>query len=210
MATSNAVAAIAEAAVRARRAGHNSYVVAGITFNLAQGGYCARFVRQCYEAAIGRGEWTWPYNAPNALEMERKLRADGRVVSVPQPGDIVGLSTAGTAPGHIAIWLGDGMVAENTSSAKRGDPRAAGTKITPLSAIGSGRVTAYYRALPAVVEPNLRDVDAWAQSYVDAAVGEGIMTGYPDGSFRGRKALTRQEAAVIVTRLIGRMEARHD
>jgi hypothetical protein len=147
VATTQTIVDVALAAVEARRAGRSTYTHSGITFKLNAGGYCARFVRQCHEAALGKGEWTWAYNAPNAYEMERKLKAAGTIVATPQPGDIVGMSKSGKAPGHIGIYLGDGMIAENTS-ATRGNPSPPGTKVTRLSDIGANRVTHYYRAMP--------------------------------------------------------------
>ncbi len=45
------------------------------------------------------------------------------------------------------------------------------------------------------------DVDKWAQPWVQRAIDEGIMTGYPDGLFRGRQPVTRQELAAALVRL---------
>ena len=138
------VAEIARQAVNARQHGQSHVTINGVTFNLKSRGYCARFVRQCHEAALGKGEWTWQYNARNAYEMERKLKAANTIVDEPAIGDIIGMSRAGHAPGHIGIYVGDGMIAENTS-ASGGDPYAPGTKIRPLL---RARVSHYYRPLP--------------------------------------------------------------
>lgn len=147
--TSADVARVAAEAVAARKAGKRSVTISGITFDLETGGYCARFVRQCHEAALGRGEWTWGYNAPTAYDMERRLQANAAIVGTPAIGDIVGLSTSCRPPGHIAIYAGDGHIYENTS-AVRGDPRAPGTKRSPLDL---ARVTHYYRVLPQADAP---------------------------------------------------------
>lgn len=49
------------------------------------------------------------------------------------------------------------------------------------------------------------DVDKWAEPWVQRAIDEGLLTGYPDGSFRGRQAVTRQELAVALVRLKDRL-----
>ncbi len=46
------------------------------------------------------------------------------------------------------------------------------------------------------------NIPAWTRETVDNLQQRGIISGYPDGSFRGEGKLTRAEAAVIVYRLI--------
>lgn len=55
--------------------------------------------------------------------------------------------------------------------------------------------------------PALTDVPAghWAKDAVDRLVGEGIILGFPDGTFRGTQNLTRYEAAMIIARLLDRV-----
>ena len=48
------------------------------------------------------------------------------------------------------------------------------------------------------------NIPAWAREAADNLQQRGIISGYPDGSFRGEGKLTRAEAAVIVYRLIGK------
>ncbi|MBB6017174.1 S-layer homology domain-containing protein [Deinococcus radiopugnans] len=52
--------------------------------------------------------------------------------------------------------------------------------------------------------PALTDVPAghWAKDAIDRLVGQGIILGYPDGTYRGTQNLTRYEAAVIIARLL--------
>ncbi len=52
--------------------------------------------------------------------------------------------------------------------------------------------------------PALTDVPAghWAKDAIDKLVGQGIILGYPDGTYRGTQNLTRYEAAVIIARLL--------
>ena len=43
---------------------------------------------------------------------------------------------------------------------------------------------------------------AWAQEAVQLAVEQGCFIGYPDGTFRWTEPLTRQEAAMVLYRLV--------
>jgi len=117
--------------------------------DLDTGGYCARFVRQVAETTLGIAPMHWVFAAASARLMGGKLdRADlgfnaaGLIIGVGtplQPGDILVWEDVDSGKfGHVAIYLGDcygdgrKLVAENTSSAKRGFPMRAGTKITQL------------------------------------------------------------------------------
>ncbi|PQP89817.1 S-layer homology domain-containing protein [Paenibacillus sp. AR247] len=44
----------------------------------------------------------------------------------------------------------------------------------------------------------------WAESAIAKAQGAGILNGYPDGTFRPSKALTRAEAVTALNRALGR------
>jgi len=148
MSTAADVSLVAKTAVASRRQGSASVNLNGHIFDLNAGGMCARFVRQCYEAALKIPDFTWEYRASDARQMERALRAAGLATSSPQPGDIVCFNNQSYVHGHIGIWVGEGQVAENTSSGSRGDPRPPGTKLTPLASIGEAKVSGYYSLLP--------------------------------------------------------------
>ncbi|MCD4712876.1 MAG: S-layer homology domain-containing protein [Clostridiales bacterium] len=50
----------------------------------------------------------------------------------------------------------------------------------------------------------IEDIDQisnWAKSAVERIIKSGIMSGYPDGSFRGRNNITRAEAAVVLSKI---------
>jgi hypothetical protein len=176
MATKSDVFDIAKQAVAQRKVGDTTWTHNGSKFDLNSGGYCARFVRQCYESAMGSGEFTWQFIAPTAREMEKKLAAAGLKTDSPEPGDIVCLNNQSYYAGHIAIYAGviNGVksIFENTSSGKRGDPRNPGTKMSPFSAV-QGELSGYYavfegdtsahgyEAGPIKVEYEGTQVDAW-------------------------------------------------
>lgn len=49
--------------------------------------------------------------------------------------------------------------------------------------------------------PGFRDasqIAPWAQAGVDAAVGEGLLSGFPDGSFQPQATATRAQAAEVI------------
>jgi len=145
---------IAKAAATEHQKGNDSYLAThedggGVSqrMNLAEGGMCNRFVRQCYEVGLGIAQQTWPYRAGRAIWTIDSLEAAGLGIgpgleSDLLPGDIVGIHTGKS--GHIAIYVGDGTVAENTISATRGKPRKAGTKLTPYADLAD-RVTDIFR-----------------------------------------------------------------
>lgn len=143
-----AVVRHALAAARAHQRGETSTRIGTQTFNLAAGGMCARFVRQCYETALGIAPFGWKFAAPSARDMATKLRYAGLLIQTGDrhPGDVVQIGEG--YPGHIAIYVGDidgvESIAENTSDATRGNPRVQGTKLTPWSAVAS-RVTGVFR-----------------------------------------------------------------
>jgi len=50
--------------------------------------------------------------------------------------------------------------------------------------------------------PNDVPEDHWAYDAVESLIDKGYVQGYPDGSFRGEKSLTRYEFAVVIARLV--------
>jgi hypothetical protein len=63
-------------------------------------------------------------------------------------------------------------------------------------------------SLPAVAQTSLKDVPSnhWAASAVYDVVQLGVVQGYPDGTFRGNRNITRYEAAVMISKLAKVME----
>lgn len=104
----------------------------GVDFDLLTGGRCQEFVRECFESALGWPARSWKYAAPSAKIALHRMERDGfRVTDEPRAGDVIG-HCSGTY-GHIAIVVDAKTCAENTSSGRRGNPKRAGTKLTPLS-----------------------------------------------------------------------------
>ncbi len=65
--------------------------------------------------------------------------------------------------------------------------------------------------VPAWAAPLFPDVPAnhWARDAVASLAARGLVEGYPDGNFKGDQACTRWEAAMIVARLLAKMEEEH-
>jgi hypothetical protein len=142
------VARIAVTAAAVHAQGNSTTIIDGVRFNLAEKGYCARFVRLAHECALKIAPHTWAYAAANALQMEAALRRAGTaVVGDPRPGDVVAINRNSGANGHIGIVVGGGYFCENTSSTSRGP----GTVKSALSLVAS-RISGYYRPYPSAEE----------------------------------------------------------
>jgi hypothetical protein len=159
---------VAEIAEQVAREGKQRKVVTvnGVPFNTAERGYCLRFVRLALTAAIREvdpsyvfgaqwvadPEWSYfPWFAQYASQSCQKLQKGGEGlfghyghISTPSPGDIVGFEPYSRPPGHIAIFLGGGRIAENTSSAERGP----GTVISSLEHPTLQGRAHFFRVLP--------------------------------------------------------------
>jgi len=128
--------------------GHKAITRGGQAFDLATGGWCARFVRQVYEATTGK-TFPWCDNTPpsNARGMEDLMVASQIEVASPLPGDCVCFNrgTGSGLHGHTGIHVDADHFAENTSSMSRGP----GTVLSRYATTLRNRVSGYYRLLPA-------------------------------------------------------------
>lgn len=188
----------------------------GVLFRLNETSMCSKFVRQCYQVVTGI---EWPEWAGQfAIWSERELQK--YKVSARYPGCIVCFNTplytyhglvngrpkvwdwsaekvkSQNAYGHIGIYMGSDMVAENTS-ATRGTPDVPGTKITQLREIGANRVSGYYGVFPQ--DTDTRDtkvsIPKYAVEAVEKAKELGIVTDLFD------QPLKRYDLCVILDRL---------
>lgn len=64
---------------------------------------------------------------------------------------------------------------------------------------------------PALAAPLFPDVpdNHWAKDAVAALAAKGLVEGYPDGTFKGDRSASRWETAMIVARLLAKMEQAH-
>jgi len=65
--------------------------------------------------------------------------------------------------------------------------------------------------VPATSAPMFPDLpqEHWAKDAVAALAAKGLVEGYPDGTFKGDRAATRYEVAMIVARLLAKIEQEH-
>jgi hypothetical protein len=69
-------------------------------------------------------------------------------------------------------------------------------------------ILSFVLVAPALAQP-FADVptDHWAYDAIAELAAKGLIEGYPDGSFKGDRAMTRYEMAMVVARLLARIEA---
>ncbi|MCR5662545.1 MAG: S-layer homology domain-containing protein [bacterium] len=80
-----------------------------------------------------------------------------------------------------------------------------------FSSAAAAAVFAVTMAAPAFAAPLFPDVpeNHWARDAVATLAAKGIVEGYPDGTFKGDRAATRWEVAMVVARLLAKMEQEH-
>src|ERR1700736_4194277 len=60
---------------------------------------------------------------------------------------------------------------------------------------------------PAVAQPFAdTPTNHWAYDAIAELAAKGLLEGYPDGTFKGDRAMTRYEMAMVVARLLARVE----
>lgn len=156
MATKADVADIAELICNRFARGERGKIRIGeVTFDLTDTAMCARFVRECHEAALGQEEYTWEYRAADARQMERKLKDADVVTTEPERGDVVCFNINAGEFGHVGIYLGGSRYAENTSSQTRGP----GFVISTLPQIGRHRISGYYSPMPSIGNQLVKLID---------------------------------------------------
>jgi len=74
-------------------------------------------------------------------------------------------------------------------------------KLVVILAVLALTVPCFAQANPAQTVP----FDHWAYDAVQELVDQGIIIGYPDGSFKGNRAMTRYEFAIAISRLLDAM-----
>ncbi len=97
----------------------------------------------------------------------------------------------------------------------RAEPRLAqiepdgGCAVNKFRALVAGLVLASSSLVSAApLFPDVPD-NHWAKDAVAALAAKGLVEGYPDGTFKGDRAATRWEVAMIVARLLAKMEQEH-
>ena len=67
-------------------------------------------------------------------------------------------------------------------------------------------ISRFFTHVPAVSTSLFTDIDGhFAQEAINAVTAMGLITGYPDGTFRPNEPITRAEAAALINRTLGRL-----
>lgn len=131
-------------------------------------------------------------------------RKEGQIVPTnsARRGDVALLSfTSGSAPEHCG-WVT--YASNGTILTIEGNTSASGSQDNGGIVMRKTRKT---RNVVAVWRPDYTMVTdysgRWSETYIQAAIRSGIMTGDPDGRFRPRDPVTREELAAVLARLQG-------
>ncbi|HLY23965.1 MAG TPA: S-layer homology domain-containing protein, partial [bacterium] len=75
-------------------------------------------------------------------------------------------------------------------------------------ALAVATVVMFAMVAPAFAQP-FADVPTnhWAYDAIAELAAKGLVEGYPDGTFKGDRAMTRYEMAMVVARLLARIES---
>ncbi len=81
-------------------------------------------------------------------------------------------------------------------------------QVKQLVAVIAGAALVFALIAPAQAQP-FADVPTnhWAYDAIAELAAKGLIEGYPDGTFKGDRAMTRYEMAIVVARLLARIES---
>lgn len=113
----------------------------------------------------------------------------------------------------IPAWAAPYVAGDAEKGYLQGIPAPGGVALAPARPVKRdeaaellARVLGAEGIAPDGTDLTFADTDAipdWAREGVAEAVAAGLLTGYPDGSFRPEAPLSRAEAAAMVIRLLG-------
>ena len=116
----------------------------------------------------------------------------------PTPAGAAGLTDV---PGH---WAEEAITTLLKMGVVQGYPDASFKPENPVTrAEFSKMVSLAFGYAPGTSSQFADMVNNWAEPYVAGLTKEEVLTGYPDGSFRPSKGVTRAEAAAVLARVAG-------
>lgn len=123
-------------------------------------------------------------------------------VAAARRGDVALLSFSGSSSPEHCGWITDASM--GTLLTIEGNTSSAGSQDNGGIVMRKSRQA---RNVVAVWRPDYAMVTdysgRWSEKYIQAAIRSGIMTGDPDGRFRPRDPVTREELAAVLARLQG-------
>lgn len=174
--------------------------------------WCVCFLWWCFQHA---GEGMAFFGGGKTASCGTLLRwysAQGQTVAKKdiQPGDIVILNFSGTSEtqhcGLVVDTLKMGYIQTIEGNTSQSGSQSNGGQVC-LKTRNLSQVVGVCRPIykEEEVKPVLPDDDYsthWAVKDIDWCIERGLMTGYPDGTFKPDKPVTRAEMAVIIRRII--------
>ncbi|HNW36520.1 MAG TPA: S-layer homology domain-containing protein, partial [Candidatus Ozemobacteraceae bacterium] len=83
-------------------------------------------------------------------------------------------------------------------------------RFSPLALVGALLLLCLLPAIVGAQSAAFQDLpkDHWAYKDVDFLIKSGYMDGYPDGTFKGRKVITRYDMALVLARILRQIEGK--
>lgn len=171
--------------------------------------WCVTFLWWCFQHA---GEGMAFFGGGKTASCGTLLRwysAQGQTVAKKdiQPGDIVILNFSGTSEtqhcGLVVDTLKMGYIQTIEGNTSQSGSQSNGGQVC-LKTRNLSQIVGVCRPIYKEAKPVIPEIDYeshWAYDDIDWCIERGLMTGYPDGSFKPDKPVTRAEMAVILHRI---------
>lgn len=175
--------------------------------------WCVIFLWWCFDQAGERVAFFGGAKTAACSTLLTWYRQQGQGVSLNeiQRGDIVFYNfSGGSSPQHVGIVVSRAgnlvtCIEGNTSPGSEGSQDNGGCVAKKsrylYQIVGAARPQ--YQPEPVPVPEPTDDISShWAEPEIRRCMERGIVKGYPDGTFRPEKPVTRAEVAVIIDRLL--------
>ena len=168
--------------------------------------WCVMFLAWCLYYAGERSAFMAGAKTASCGTLLRWYRAEGRTVPAEQiqPGDIVILNFSGTSEtqhcGLVVDALKMGYFQTIEGNTSQSGSQSNGGQVC-LKTRNLSQVVGVCRPRYSPKPPETDYDDHWAGKDIRWCLERGLLTGYPDGSFKPEQPVTRAEMAVIIRRI---------
>lgn len=178
--------------------------------------WCVAFLWWCFKHAGEGMAFFGGGKTASCGTLLRWYQAQGLTVPTDevQPGDIVILNFSGTSEtqhcGLVVDTLKMGYIQTIEGNTSQSGSQSNGGQVC-LKTRNLSQVVGVCRPIYKEVKPVIPDDDYsthWAVKDIDLAIERGLMQGYPDGTFKPDKPVTRAELAVVLNRLYDIMKVK--
>lgn len=177
--------------------------------------WCVAFLWWCFQHAGDGMAFFGGGKTASCGTLLRWYSAQGQTVAKKdiQPGDIVILNFSGTSEtqhcGLVVDTLKMGYIQTIEGNTSQSGSQSNGGQVC-LKTRNLSQVVGVCRPIyKEEVKPVIPDDDYsthWAVKDIDLAIERGLMKGYPDGTFKPDKPITRAELAVVLNRIYDLLE----